>query len=310
VPLPHARLLAKALWVQIEDLMPPAGAALAANASQAAPPTNVAPPAPSTPRVESTPLADAGQSQSSQSGQTREEYAPASRPTNRPESPARNVPRQSAQGGSQQGKPPMRERHPSAPPAPLSEGQMQELIHLASRLEVTREQLEGRIGKTLDALSRVEAKDWVKRLRAMADELAPSARMRYGRWPEAQEDREAAYLAEQCESGATFTFKLFNGEALTGIITDFTLYTLTIKSVEGSEETVVRKLAIAYYRKVSDGNANTNREKSPPSTGNNEQAHDHERDDARQPLDKGIDSDRAGQPDKPERDNMDEDRGL
>src|SRR5687767_10479916 len=123
VPLPHARLLAKALWVQIEDLMPPAGAALAANASQAAPPTNVAPPAPSTPRVESTPLADAGQSQSSQSGQTREEYAPpASRPTNRPDSPTRNVPRQTAQGGSQQGKPPMRERRPSAPPAPLSEG--------------------------------------------------------------------------------------------------------------------------------------------------------------------------------------------
>jgi hypothetical protein len=187
---------------------------------------------------------------------------------------------------------------------------MQELLHLASRLEVTREQLEARIGKSLDTLLRPEAKEWVKRLRAMADELAPSARTRYGRWPEAQEDREAAYLAEQCETGATFMFKLFDGEVLNGTISDFTLYTMTIRPAESGDETVVRKLAIAYYRKVSEGNDEGGRERSPSKTSSGKRAHDHARDDAHQPLDRGIDSDRTGQPDKPERDNMDEDRGL
>jgi hypothetical protein len=187
---------------------------------------------------------------------------------------------------------------------------MQELMHLASRLEVSQEQLEERMGKSLDVLSRVEAKEWVKKLRAMADELAPSARTRYGRWPDAHEDREAAYLAEQCEAGAAFMFKLFDGEMLNGAITEFTPYTLTLKSSQGGEEIVLRKLAIAYYRKLSNGGTPGDQEKSPPAGKPDERTHDHERDDSRQPIDKGIDSDRAGDPDLPERDNMDEDRGL
>jgi hypothetical protein len=181
---------------------------------------------------------------------------------------------------------------------------MQELVHLASRLEVSREQLEERVGKKLDELNRPEAKEWVKRLRAMADELAPSARSRYGRWPEAQEDREAAYLSEQQEAGASFAFKLFNGEIVEGSIVDFTPYTITIRSSasgEAADEVVLRKLAIAYYRKLPDGKE---------SNGEPARTHDHARDDARQPLDDGMTTDRVGDPDVPERDRMDKDRGM
>src|ERR1044071_3139872 len=44
IPLSHAKVLAKALWVQIEDLIPPAGSTAAATASRPAP--SIAPPAP------------------------------------------------------------------------------------------------------------------------------------------------------------------------------------------------------------------------------------------------------------------------
>src|SRR5919204_1371343 len=46
IPLPHAKLLAKALWVQIEDLMPPAGSVQPPPPPRPSGVDNAAPPAP------------------------------------------------------------------------------------------------------------------------------------------------------------------------------------------------------------------------------------------------------------------------
>jgi transcriptional regulator with XRE-family HTH domain/sRNA-binding regulator protein Hfq len=299
IPLAHARLLAKALWVQIEDLMPPAGSvSVAAQPVQSASvPTQTAPlqplpPAPAT----STAYSDEGNGGQVAQGA----YANGARGVYKRDAgslPPARTPQAVGQGR------PGRERRPSTPPPPLTEGQLQELVHLASRLDVTREQIEERVGRPLAGLSRSDAKEWVKRLRAMADEIAPSARSRYGRWPESQEDREAVYLAHQQAEGAPLTFKLFNGESFTGNIIDFSPYTITIASESG--EVVLRKLAVAYYsREGRSESVTATGESGPP------REHDHERDDAHQPLDRGTDSDRAGVPDEPEIDNMDEDRGV
>jgi sRNA-binding regulator protein Hfq len=127
---------------------------------------------------------------------------------------------------------------------------MQEILRLTARLGVSQEQLEQRLGKSLQSLLRPEAKEWIKRLRQMAEELVPSPKVKFGHWPRSQEDEEAVYLREQKQAAAPFTFKLFNGEQFEGVITDFTPYTITIKPVDGEEELVLRKLAIAYYRRL------------------------------------------------------------
>src|SRR5437870_2839279 len=127
IPLPHAKLLAKALWVQMEDLLPAAG---------------TAPPTPDSRRRPPRPLA--------------------------------------------------------APPKNISEGQIEELMRLAARLEIEQAKVEESMGKPIQALSRVEAKEWIKRLRDMAEEIGgatPGSKVRFGQWPGSREDREALYLA-------------------------------------------------------------------------------------------------------------------
>ncbi len=141
-------------------------------------------------------------------------------------------------------------RQPRNPPHTLTEGQLQEILRLAARLGVGQEQLEQRLGKSLQSLLRPEAREWIKRLRDMVEELAPGPRIKFGHWPQSQEDQEAAYLKQQKEAGAPFTFRLFNGEQYDGVITDFTPYTITIRPLDAGEEVVLRKLAIAYYRRL------------------------------------------------------------
>jgi sRNA-binding regulator protein Hfq len=170
--------------------------------------------------------------------------------------------------------------------------------------------LEERLGKALHALTRTEAKDWIKRLRAMADEIAPSRKVRFGQWPEANEDREAAYLREQRDAASPFTFRLFNGEQITGTLTDFTPYTITVR-VSDDEEVVLRKLAIAYYRRMagdpsraSGGGSSGSQAPAALNGGAPGQSGSAAREDS------GINSDHAGAPDAPEQDNMDKDRGV
>jgi DNA-binding XRE family transcriptional regulator len=314
IPLAHAKLLAKALYVSIEELMPPAGstppqpvgassqaprpAPVQATASQPAPTPRpqmaasaVAPAPPPAqrpaPTAVATPRYDpprtvrpiSGDGQGPRAGSPVPGGAGAGARTNRPSRPA----------------PP--------PPGPITEGQLEELQRLALKLEITAEQLEERIGKKMAELNRPEAKDWIKRVRGMAEEIAPGRKVPYGQWPEGREDQEAAYLKSQQDAGSYFLFKLFNGEAFSGVISDFTPYTITIKESSDGAETVLRKLAIAYYRHTE---APAEKAASKPSRAKaRSQAAE-----AHQPLDTGIDSDRADEPARPEKDNMDEDRGL
>jgi sRNA-binding regulator protein Hfq len=156
-------------------------------------------------------------------------------------------------------------------------------------MEIDQEQFEEQLGKPVAQLNRTEAKDWIKRLRLMADEVAPSGRVRFGQWPGSKEDQEASYLEKQRDAGSTLDFKLFNGEVHTGKVVDFTPYTITVK-IDDGQEMVLRKLAVMYYRQQSGQAAS-----------NASHTHDH-------PDDLG--SDRVGEPNAPEADNMDEDRGV
>ncbi len=349
IPLPHAKLIAKALWVQMEDLMPPAGSVPPPPPVQQPAPTSSIPTAnvdqtrpverpqqtlmppvavdnganraaPSTPiqhnntnntaiPQQATPVA----SQGAHSPQARQGEGQAQPSASAP-APQR--------GGANRATRPSRPLPP--PPGPLSEGQSDELVRLANRLDISQEQLEERVGKSISTLTRPEAKDWIKRLRAMAEEIAPGNKVRFGRWPEDQEDREATYLAEQRDTAAPFTFKLFDSEQFNGIITDFTPYTITVKLNGDQEEVVLRKLAIVYYRRLpangdaggtqatqpqQDASAGTEGTAKKP-TRKRAAAKSETGEEQHQPLDEGVASDRAGQPKTPEKDHMDEDRGL
>lgn len=361
MPLNHARLIAKALWVPIEELMPPAGSTPPTPPTPSAPALSLAPAQTAPPPAVSYQAAAPVQAPTPVDTGTAPEYMPA--PAPRPPRPTTSRPSHGGEGETRgvRGGPggasgpggPRGVRATPHPPGPISDGQLQELSRLAARLEIDQEQMEARIGKSLATLNRPEAKDWIKKLRAIADEIAPTPKARFGMWPEGHEDHEAVYLREQCDARAWFTFKLFNGEQLEGRISDFTPYTITITQGEGGNETVLRKLAIAYYRRsapnaeMSAGGKGNMEDKS--STGSahsadsaNEtqdvgmsdnalivegldeeaeaaeasntsasaaSAPDNTPNDHRQPLDRGIDSDHVGEPDKPERDNMDKDRG-
>jgi sRNA-binding regulator protein Hfq len=158
-------------------------------------------------------------------------------------------------------------------------------------MEIEQAQFEEQLGKPVAQLNRTEAKDWIKRLRLMADEVAPSGRVRFGQWPGSKEDQEASYLEKQRDAGTTFDFKLFNGEVHTGKIVDFTPYTVTLKTDGEGQEMVLRKLAIMYYRQQPGQTV------SPDP-----HPHDHPNND--------LGSDRVGEPEAPEADSMDEDRGV
>ncbi|HYP39856.1 MAG TPA: helix-turn-helix transcriptional regulator [Chloroflexia bacterium] len=303
IPLPHAKLLAKALWVGIEELLPPAGSVPPAAYTSAPPqpqpqprpaPVTAAPPAPTPRPMQETQNHTGAHVQ--QAATPRQEPAQ-SRPAETAPQRPRTVSQAAQQGGENRTTRPAR---PAPAPSPLTEGQLQELSHLSTRLEINQEQLEERLGKAIHTLTRTEAKDWIKRLRAMADEIAPSRKVRFGQWPEANEDREAAYLREQRDAASPFTFRLFNGEQITGTLTDFTPYTITVR-VSEDEEVVLRKLAIAYYRRmVADAQASGSGATGSQPSESGSAAHEKT----------GINSDHAGVPDIPEQDSMDEDRGV
>jgi transcriptional regulator with XRE-family HTH domain/sRNA-binding regulator protein Hfq len=344
IPLPHAKLIAKALWVQIEDLLPPAGSVAQPPAAQAPLSRSVATPAPTQPEPRNVPAqSNAGhQVQGApppQPQQPRPAYVPARPPQdvqrvpNREASPAFGQnqaqaphpgpgvqrpgryndgggPGQAARPGGPgarrggDSRPARVPRTLAPPPKPITEGQVEEILRLASRLEAEQGQLEERIGKPVQELTRPEAKEWIKRFRAMADEVAPTGRVRFGQWPGSREDREATYLGQHRDAGSTFTFKLFNSEQFDGVIADFTPYTITIK-VDGGHEMVLRKLAIAYYRQTT---AAAEPAAEPASKGRTRRAK--EPTPAPQPAGSDIESDRVAGPNTPEADNMDEDRGI
>lgn len=321
ITLAHARVLAKALWVGIEDLMPPAGS-IPPTASQPAVPSappvqRQAPsPTPPAPRVSQPepqrPAPSYGASQQQPYQGQRQDYgaAPAQRSdVSRPPRAAGGEGRDGAHrrpSGDNSTQRPARPAPP--PPSAISEGQIEELERLASKLEIEITQLEERIGKKVSELTRPEAKEWIKRIRAMAEEIAPSKKSAYGQWPGGHVDQEASYLATQKEAGAYFRFKLFNGEEISGVITDFTPYTITVSSNGTSDDTVIRKLAIAYYKRGEPTAAAEPAAAAPKRTRTTKaQAAAAE---ASQPVQDEVGSDRPTEPTTPEIDNMDEDRGV
>jgi hypothetical protein len=164
-------------------------------------------------------------------------------------------------------------------------------------------QLEEQIGKQVAVMTRTDAKDWIKKLREQAAEASPGGKVHFGHWPGSREDEEATYLSGLRGASDILRFKLFNGEEFTGTVTEFTPYTITVRSEPGGEETVLRKLAIVYYRQTGQAAAEA-KEDSKPAAKQRKTKHSHPAEET------GIDSDRAGEPVTPERDSMDEDRGV
>jgi len=311
--LAHLKILSKALFVPIEDLMPPAGSMPPV---AAAVPQQVPRPAP----VQSSGPAPAPV-QHSTAAPSAVAPPPAPRPMPSSAPPPRYEPQRSVRpvgveshggrpgpapqaGAGGAGRTTRPNRPAPPPPGPITEGQLEELHRLAAKLEISQEQLEERIGKKLDELNRPEAKEWIKRDRGMVEEIAPSRKMPYGQWPQGREDQEAAYLKSQQDAGSFFVFKLFNGEQFGGVITDFTPYTITIKEHGNGEETVLRKLAIAYYRHTDAP------PDKPAAKATRGKARSQAAAEQHQPLDGSVDSDRPDEPSAPETDNMDEDRGV
>ena len=63
-------------------------------------------------------------------------------------------------------------------------------------------------------------------------------------------DIESAYLRKQRELRVPLRFTFLNGKEYIGVVTDFTPFTIHIEDTENNETVILRKLALAYYRKA------------------------------------------------------------
>ncbi len=222
IPIPHARILAKALWVKVEDLFPPAQ-----------PIAGLATPPPPTPHPTPPNLVAASDAQPS--------VAP--RPGwGSPPKPPR----------PQGGKPP---KSPKPPPEPIilpaTEGQVTEILRQGHRAGLDEDAIAAEVGLPLTELNRSQAREWIRIMRERAATITGDTR-RSESATRLPDDREPQYLAQQREAGAIFTFTMFDGQLFTGQIKDFTPYTIVVMGDDGND-VVLRKLGIAYYQKVGTG---------------------------------------------------------
>ncbi len=63
-------------------------------------------------------------------------------------------------------------------------------------------------------------------------------------------DIESAYLRKQRDLKVPLKFTFMNGKEYTGVVVDFTPFTVHIIEQDTNEEVILRKLAMAYYRKA------------------------------------------------------------
>ena len=94
------------------------------------------------------------------------------------------------------------------------------------------------------------------------------------------------------------------------MITDFTPYTITISTDGSGDDLVLRKLAVAYYKRIP---ASSSDETPAPTQKRTRQPKAKSSTQAPLPVpvpQSDIDSDRVGEPVIPEADSMDEDRGV
>ena len=284
IPPPHLKSLAKALWVKPDELLvaaspapvPAPYGAPAPYTPPAAPAPYAAPDAPAPGGVDVVPAGvgsdmDAAAPASASSpapmpyaarplpppmsgppvpmgGPPRPGYAPP--PGRRPAGPA------PPGGDLGRGRPPMGgparpRREPLAMPA--TEGQVTEILRLAARLGQSTTQLEEQFGRPMADITRFDAREWIKQLREEAAAKAPPSKIHFGQWPGLKDDLEAVYLSEQKAAAAPFRFTLFNGQMFEGALIDFTPYTVTLAELGSGDHIVLRKLAIAYYRRLGNG---------------------------------------------------------
>ena len=272
IPPPHVKALAKALWVKPDELVVVGPAPAPGGAAPATGPAELPGPAPVA--VVAPPIASAPPA-APPAGIP----APYPRPAVPPPAPPNGAPGPVAAPRPAYGPPPTAPppRRPMGPPGtdmgrparpggpgggrgkrepvamPATEGQMTEIMRLAARLNLSTAQLETQFGRPLADITRFDAREWIKQLREEAATKAPPSKIHFGQWPGLKDDLEAVYLNEQKTTGAPFRFVLFNGETLEGPISDFTPYTITIAEVGSGNQVVLRKLAIAYYRRLGEG---------------------------------------------------------
>jgi len=152
-----------------------------------------------------------------------------------------------------EGKPKGRKKpRPQSPPARNT--QIAHLLTLAKRFGIDRPALEEEIGKSLDDLTREEARHWNGHfMRRVAEERPPRRAIDRKRayLPEGVDGFELAYLQKQQEAGAPVHFTLFDGRTFEGAVVGFSPYHIVIRE-PGGDELTLNKLAIAYYRKAGD----------------------------------------------------------
>lgn len=140
---------------------------------------------------------------------------------------------------------------PQAPPPPISGTQMEAILSLARKLGIDLPTLESRIGKSLPDLTKEEGRQLYDSLvKERLETLGPPLLGKRSALPEGLDLQEFNYLTKAQEAGTPLTFTLFNGQVFTGVVTGFSLYTITIRQENGDEVTL-NKLAIAYYRKAA-----------------------------------------------------------
>lgn len=138
--------------------------------------------------------------------------------------------------------------------APARESQLRHMEHIVMFLGMNREALEREIGKSPEQLTRREASLWLttfqKRIVEMRGTRQPAETRHRAHLPEAVDAYELDYLTQQQEAGEPLTFTLFDGRTLTGAVTGFSPYLITIREAESGDEIAMQKLAIAYYRRA------------------------------------------------------------
>ncbi len=144
-----------------------------------------------------------------------------------------------------------KEKKPPPKSPPARDTQIAHMLTLATRFGIDREALEEQIGKSLDDLTRAEARQWNGHfMRRIAEEKPPKRAIDRKRayLPEGVDGFELAYLQEQQEAGVPLHFTLFDGQTFEGPVIGFSPYQIMIRDSNGDEVTL-NKLAIAYYRK-------------------------------------------------------------
>jgi transcriptional regulator with XRE-family HTH domain len=170
----------------------------------------------------------------------------------------RSQPRPSPQGENHATATPARPTRPAPPPrppAPARPGQINHLLQLGARLQLTAEQLETEIGKPLAELTLPEARRWLKEYAeriAATSEHPPGYRSRRAHLPEAVDAFELQYLTQAQAAQDRLVVRTFDGETARGTLVGFGTYALTLR-LDNGDEVTLQKLAIASYRREAGG---------------------------------------------------------